>query len=78
MENTMHDTDVLQEFAPLFAPRTVAVIGASSKGGTIANVFIRRIREMGYEGEIYAIHPSATEVDGCPAYRSLADTAMKA
>jgi acyl-CoA synthetase (NDP forming) len=74
MENTMHDTDVLQQFAPLFAPRTVAVIGASSKGGTIANVFIRRIREMGYEGEIYPIHPSATEVDGCPAYRSLADT----
>jgi acyl-CoA synthetase (NDP forming) len=67
-------SDAIAEFTPLFSPKTVAVIGASTKGTTFPNVFIRRIREFGFEGPIYPIHPSANEIDGLPAYRSLADT----
>src|SRR5205085_2467333 len=66
--------DPITEFMPLFAPKTVAVIGASTKGTTFPNVFIRRIREFGFEGPIYPIHPSAPEIDGLPAYKSLAET----
>jgi acyl-CoA synthetase (NDP forming) len=66
--------DPLTEFTPLFSPKTVAVIGASTKGTTFPNVFIRRIREFGFEGPIYPIHPSANEIDGLPAYKSLAET----
>ena len=58
----------------LFAPKTVAVIGASTKGTALPNVFIRRIREFGFTGDIYPIHPSAAEIDGLPAYKSIADT----
>ncbi len=65
---------ILEEYARLFAPRTVAVVGASTKGTALPNVFIRRIREFGYDGAIYPIHPSAAEIDGLPAYRSLAAT----
>jgi acyl-CoA synthetase (NDP forming) len=65
---------ILQAFTPLFEPKTVAVVGASAKGGALPNVFIRRIREFGFRGEIYPIHPSAPEIDGLPAYRSLAET----
>lgn len=63
-----------EDFMPLFAPRAVAVVGASTRGTALPNVFIRRIREFGYEGAIYPIHPTATEIDGLPAYKSLADT----
>jgi acyl-CoA synthetase (NDP forming) len=73
-QSTTGEQDVLQEFIPLFAPKTVAVIGASAKGTTFPNVFIRRIREFGFDGPIYPIHPNATEIDGLPAYKSLADT----
>ena len=66
--------DILGEFMPLFAPKTVAVIGASTKGTALPNVFIRRIREFGYQGAIYPIHPTASEIDGLPAYKGLADT----
>jgi acyl-CoA synthetase (NDP forming) len=66
--------DVLAAYAPLFTPRTVAVVGASSKGGALPNVFIRRIREFGFEGAIYPIHPTATEIDGLQAYPSLGET----
>src|SRR3954447_25429560 len=70
----MTEQDVLTRFMPLFAPKTVAVIGASTKGTALPNIFIRRIREFGYQGEIYPIHPTASEIDGLPAYKTLADT----
>jgi len=66
--------EVIERFRPLFEPKTVAVIGASTKGGTLPNVFIRRIREFGYKGDIYPIHPTAQDIDGLPAYRSLGET----
>jgi acyl-CoA synthetase (NDP forming) len=65
---------IVARFTPLFAPRTVAVLGASTSGTTMANTFIRRMKEFGYAGTIYPIHPKATEVEGLPSYPSLADT----
>jgi acyl-CoA synthetase (NDP forming) len=65
---------IVERFNPLFKPKTVAVVGASTKGAALPNVFIRRIRELGFTGAIYPIHPSAPEFDGLKAYRSLADT----
>ncbi|HYK12685.1 MAG TPA: CoA-binding protein, partial [Burkholderiales bacterium] len=55
---------MLERYAPLFMPKTVAVVGASSKGNALPNVFIRRIREYGFAGEIYPIHPTAPTIDG--------------
>ncbi len=72
----MENQTVIDKFMPLFAPRTVAVVGASTKGTALPNIFIRRIREFGFTGDIYPIHPTATEIDGLPAYKSLADTPM--
>lgn len=66
--------EIVDRFRPLFEPSSVAVVGASSKGGGRGNVLIRRIREFGYTGSIYPIHPSAREIDGLPAYTSFADT----
>ncbi len=63
-----------ERFRPLFEPRTVAVLGASSKDVSIANTFIRRLRDFGYVGAIYPIHPKAAEIEGLAAYRSLGET----
>ena len=63
---------VLERFAPLLAPRTIAVVGASGSGVTIANTFIRRLKDYGYAGRIYPIHPKAGEIEGLAAYASLA------
>src|SRR3990172_4601236 len=70
------NSSVIEQFMPLFAPKTVAVVGASTKGAALPNVFIRRIREFGFAGAIYPIHPTAAEIDGLPAYRTLADTPL--
>lgn len=66
--------NITEAYQPLFMPQTVAVVGASTKGAALPNVFIRRIREFGFKGDIYPIHPTAAEIDGIKAYPSLADT----
>ena len=70
----MNKNNILEEYSPLFTPRTIAVVGASATGMTGANVFIRRMREYGYTGKMFPIHPSSAEIDGLKAYRSLAET----
>lgn len=62
------------DYGRLFAPKTVAVLGASATDTSIANTFIRRMKKFGYAGSIWPIHPSAAEVEGLPAFRSLGDT----
>jgi len=60
-------------FDVAFEPRSVAVIGASTKGARGGgNQFIRGMQEMGYEGTIYAINPGAEEIMGLKCYPSLA------
>ncbi len=68
------DLDPLERFAPLFSPRTVAVLGASTTQTAIANSFIRRMKDFGYKGDIYPIHPKADEVEGLKAYPDLSAT----
>ena len=65
----------LEAFRPLFEPRTVAVLGASARGGSaLANTFIRRMKAFGYAGTIYPIHPTAEEIEGLCAFKSLGTT----
>ena len=63
-----------QMFKPLFEPQTIAVLGASTRDVAIANTFIRRLKDFGYKGEIYPIHPKAEEIEGLKAYSSLGKT----
>jgi acyl-CoA synthetase (NDP forming) len=65
---------IVERFEPLFRPHTVAVLGASATSITIANTFIRRMKDFGYPGALYPIHPKASEIEGLPCYPSLADT----
>jgi len=51
--------------------RGVAVIGASSRPHM--NHFQNHLTAYGFKGEIYPIHPSETELQGRPAYRSVLD-----
>ena len=58
-------------FEPLFQPRTIAVFGASTAGRGFANDFIQATLKLGFTGEIYPIHPKATEIEGLKAYPTL-------
>ncbi len=60
----------------LFAPRRVAVVGASATPGKAGHLFLSNLAksDAGFDGEIVPIHPSAAEVLGYAAYPSLAAT----
>jgi len=55
----------------LFRPKSVAVIGASSKELSIGNRVIKNLIDFGFEGGIYPINPKADEIRGLKAYKSI-------
>jgi acyl-CoA synthetase (NDP forming) len=57
----------------LFRPRSVAVIGASTKDLSIGNRVIKNLVDFGFTGTVYPINPSADEVRGIKAYKSILD-----
>ncbi len=72
--NAMSDPSA---FKPLFEPASIAVVGAAATTVSGGNRFIRHLRSFGYTGQIFPIHPSAPEIEGLPAYRSLAEVPMR-
>ena len=65
---------VVERFTPLFEPKSIAVLGASTTQTSIANTFIRRLRDFNYPGAIYPIHPRADTVEGLPCFPALSQT----
>ncbi len=58
--------------APLLAPRSVAIFGASNDPTRISGRSLRYYREAGYKGALYPINPTRDTVQGIPAYPDLA------
>ncbi|ROO83501.1 acyl-CoA synthetase (NDP forming) [Actinocorallia herbida] len=59
-------------FDALFAPRAVAVVGASTKKPNFGNMFLGFYQKV-FSGPIYAVHPTAPSIDGVPCVKSLAE-----
>ena len=58
----------MQSLKRLFRPKTIAVVG----GGAWCSAVIEQCRKMGFEGEIWPVHPKAEEVAGLPAFKDVA------
>jgi acyl-CoA synthetase (NDP forming) len=57
----------------LFNPKSVAVIGASTKELHIGNRIIKNLLDFGFTGSVYPINPKADEIRGIKAYPSILD-----
>ena len=55
----------------LFAPRSIAVIGASTDETKIGGRPIQLLRKVGFPGALYPVNPRAAEVQGLRAYPSV-------
>ena len=64
---TVHELDTL------FKPKSIAIIGASSKELSIGNVIIKNLVHYGYTGKIYPINPKEPEIRGIKAYPTIFD-----
>ena len=54
-------------------PRSIAIVGASADPTKAGGRPLRYLRMLGYDGSIYPVNPSRTEIDGMPCYPSLAE-----
>jgi len=58
----------LDSLKSLFAPKSVAVIGASRHDGTLGKMFLDSLVGMKYKGTIYPINPKADEINDLQCY----------
>src|SRR6185369_4105309 len=65
--------EIVRQMNRIMKPDAVAVIGASAENGKIGNSVMKNLINGGYQGAIYPIHPSATEILGRKAYPSVLD-----
>jgi acyl-CoA synthetase (NDP forming) len=64
-------------FHVILNPRSVAVIGASENPLKMGHQCLLSLRESGFPGPIYPIHPQAKEILGIMSYPRLADVLGK-
>jgi acetyl coenzyme A synthetase (ADP forming)-like protein len=64
---------VTASLRPFFEPRSVAVIGASARRGTIGGELFRNIIEGDFAGAAYPVNRDGQPVAGVRAYRSTAE-----
>ena len=62
-----------ESLRPLLSPRTVAVVGASRKSGGVGRSILESIRNGGYSGGLFAVHPEAGSIDGFRTYPSFGE-----
>ena len=67
MPSTMRSLD------PLFHPRAVAVIGATSRAGSIGSILMRNLLATPFGGVVYPVNPKRRAVHGVYCYPSLKD-----
>ena len=57
----------------IMKPRSIAVVGASTKQHTIGSDIMKRLREYGYAGPVYPVNPKGGVIEGLPAYATVLD-----
>jgi acetyltransferase len=58
----------IRNFEALFRPRSIAIIGASRKPGSLGDVLARNMFESGFEGPIMPVHPKESYIHSVTAY----------
>lgn len=56
---------------PILLPRSIAVVGASRRPGTIGYQIVDNLLKNGFTGVVYPVNPKATAVHSIPAYPSV-------
>ena len=58
---------------PLLAPRSVAVVGAGRRPGSVGRTILLNIRDAGFAGPLYAVSPHGGDIEGIPCVPSVAE-----
>jgi acyl-CoA synthetase (NDP forming) len=62
---------VIEDLEPLFRPKSIAVVGASSNTHSQGYEFVQALVEIGFPGRVYPVNPRLDELLGLKAYPNL-------
>ena len=57
----------------LFHPRSIAVVGVSNRKPRITDLFMNSQKNMGFQGELYAVSARGEKIAGYPTYKRITD-----
>jgi acyl-CoA synthetase (NDP forming) len=63
----------LRKLEPIFYPKSLAVIGASTDSTKFGTLSLNTLIQFGFKGKIYPINPHAREILGLKSYANLKD-----
>jgi acyl-CoA synthetase (NDP forming) len=72
-EKTMMENNrkLIRQLDTLFNPRSLAIVGVP-RGLKTGKLFLLALKDTGYAGRIYPVHPEAEEIEGLKAYPDIA------
>jgi acetyltransferase len=56
----------------MFAPRSIAIIGASRRQGTLGRMFLDAVLQLNFKGKIFPVNPKSSEIEGIPCFPDIA------
>ncbi|MFA5554823.1 MAG: acetate--CoA ligase family protein [Phycisphaerae bacterium] len=62
-----------QDIEKVMSPRSIAVVGATNRPGSVGLAVFRNLLNAGFEGVLYPVNPKAQSVQSVKAYPNLAD-----
>ena len=73
--STAPHSDIMRQhpLAPLLAPRSIALVGASLRPNTPGHDLVRMVQRGGYRGIVHAINPNHDRIEAYPCVASLKD-----
>ncbi len=63
----------MKDLTKILYPKSVAIVGASEKEGSVGNELLKHMLEFGYTGKIYPINPKHTQIMGLKCYAKITD-----
>jgi len=57
----------------IMKPKSIAVVGASTKPKTIGSEIMQRLRDYKFNGSVYPVNPKGGMIEGFQAYTSIAE-----
>jgi len=58
----------VSDFEKLLAPRSIVIIGASRKEGSLGKMYLDAVLQFKYTGKIYIVNPKADQIEGIKCY----------
>ena len=65
--------DIVEQVKLFIEPRSVALVGVSSRTGQHAFNILENILNLGYQGEVYPVNPRVSSILGKKTYSTLGE-----